>query len=386
MAITEITSQGFFSRLMESIKGILIGFLMVVISVPLLWWNEGRAVQTAKSLDEGAAAVITVDPSKVDPGNEGKLIHFSGEIKTDEVLKDAQLGVEAMALRLNRVAQMYQWKEKQKKKKRKKVGGGEETETTYTYEKTWSSFLISSKDFKERKGHENPSAMPIQNGDVTTEKAHILAFAIPSSLISSIRGTSTLPIKEKDLENLPPDLRENARISGSGIYIGKDPQNPQIGDLKIMMTQVLPTQVSVFGAQKANALAAYQTKAGDKLLQLANGTKSADAMFKAAQAANTTLTWILRAVGFFLMALGGFLVLNPFAVIADILPFIGSFLRMGIALVSGLLAFFGSFLIIGLAWIFYRPLIGIPLLLVAGGALVWIVSGAIKNRKKSVPA
>ena len=39
-----------FSRIIESIKGVLIGLLLFLISVPLLFWNEGRAVERARRI------------------------------------------------------------------------------------------------------------------------------------------------------------------------------------------------------------------------------------------------------------------------------------------------------------------------------------------------
>ena len=47
--VTKVTRQSYGSRIMQSIRGILFGVVLVVIAFPLLFWNEGRAVQTAKS-------------------------------------------------------------------------------------------------------------------------------------------------------------------------------------------------------------------------------------------------------------------------------------------------------------------------------------------------
>jgi len=58
-----------------SIKGILFGLVAIPVCVILLWWNEGRAITTANSLKEGAA-------------NEKKLVHFSGEAKTESEIED----------------------------------------------------------------------------------------------------------------------------------------------------------------------------------------------------------------------------------------------------------------------------------------------------------
>jgi len=46
-----------FSRIGESIKGLLFGGVLFLGSFPLIWWNEGRAVQTYESLQEGRGAL-----------------------------------------------------------------------------------------------------------------------------------------------------------------------------------------------------------------------------------------------------------------------------------------------------------------------------------------
>ena len=56
----EVTSESWFGRLGNAIKGVLLGIILFVASFPLLWWNEGRAVKTAKGLVELGGAVIPV--------------------------------------------------------------------------------------------------------------------------------------------------------------------------------------------------------------------------------------------------------------------------------------------------------------------------------------
>src|SRR5678815_3264055 len=146
---TEVTSQGWVSRLMESIKGVLVGGAFFVGAFPLLVWNEGRAVTTARSLEEGAGVVVSVPADAVARGNEGKLVHVSGQATTTQTLADPEFAVSAPALRLRRTVEVYQWKEHEKSEKRNKLGGGTETVRTYTYSKEWDDDLVNSGSFRE---------------------------------------------------------------------------------------------------------------------------------------------------------------------------------------------------------------------------------------------
>ena len=93
---------------------------------------------------------------------EGKFVHVTGEAATDEVLEDTDFGVSAIAIRLTRKTEMYQWRENQSSQTRKTLGGGTETVTTYSYEKDWSDRAIDSGRFHDP-GHDNPGKLPFKN-------------------------------------------------------------------------------------------------------------------------------------------------------------------------------------------------------------------------------
>ena len=83
MAVTETTTESWTSRLGGAVKGVVIGLGMFVAAFPLLFWNEGNCVKTAKALDEGEGACISVETNaKVDPEMEGRLVHMTGRADT----------------------------------------------------------------------------------------------------------------------------------------------------------------------------------------------------------------------------------------------------------------------------------------------------------------
>lgn len=380
---TEVTRKSWGSRLQESIKGVVVGFVLFVGAFPLLFWNEGRAVRRAMTLEEGAGVVVSVSADGVENANDRKLVHMTGEATTTETLSDSDFGVSVPAIKLERRVEMYQWKEGKHSETRTKVGGEEETVTTYTYDKTWSPDVINSSSFKKRAGHENPSAMPVKGQSWTANKVTLGAFTLSEQQVRLLDKAEEFRVDENAAAALAPALKERTKLEQGGYYIGKDPASPVIGDVKVAFRVVRPATVSIVARQLGNSFEPYQAKAGDIILLLSYGTVTADAMFKAAEKANVIVTWLLRALGFIMMALGLYMIFNPLAVLADVLPILGSLVGAGTGMIAGLVAFILSLVTIAVAWLFYRPLLGITLLVLAGAGLAGLIYLARQRKKRA---
>lgn len=373
-SFSEVTSQSWFSRLGGAFKGILVGLAFFVGALLLLFWNEGRAVKRHKALEEGGGAVVSVSANKVESGNEGKLIHTSGLATTDEILTDPIFPVSENALRLRRDVEVYQWKEITSSETRNKLGGGTETVTTYRYEKAWSSDAIDSGNFKEPQGHENRGFLPYGDEEIVASNVKLGAFVLPQSEVSRIDRWEDLEVVQAEAGPATASgLPDGAEAWNGGYYIGIDPSEPQIEDMKIRFAVVRPTEISLVAKQVSNSITPYQTSNGGSINLQQLGMHSAESMFKVAVQSNKNLTWILRALGFFLMFLGLKMVLAPLAVLADVVPLFGRIVGAGTSAISFLLAGVLSLLTIAFAWIIYRPLLAITLLVLAGACIFLIV-------------
>lgn len=384
---TEVTSKGWFERIGESIKGVLMGLALFVAAFPLLWWNEGRSVQTYKSLQEGRGAVVAVQSDAVDSANEGELVHLSGLATTEETLADPAFGVSSRAVELERSVEMYQWVEKVETKTEKKVGGKEETTKTYRYAKEWKGTPVRSSDFRKPEGHENPGGMRFSSESWTAGTVTVGAFELSDGLKGSIGGSEPIPVTQEMLATLPAEVKGEARVNGSDLYVGADPNAPAVGDLRIRFSKVPPAEVSVVAQQSGSRLGPYQTQAGNRLEMLAMGTVPADQMFSTAEQSNAMMTWILRLIGFVLMLVGLSMVFRPLSVVADVVPFVGDLVSMGTGLVAFAIAAPLSLLTIAIAWIYYRPLLGVALLVVSGAIFFGLKSMAQKRKAgRAAPA
>jgi hypothetical protein len=379
-SFTEVTNESWFSRIGNSIKGIIFGIILFLVAFPVLFMNEGRAVRTYKTLKEGAGKVVTIDSESVDAANEGKLVHLTGKATTVETLSDSQFGVSADAIKLRRNVEMYQWKEKKTTSSKKKVGGSKETKTTYDYFKTWSKTPIKSSSFKKLSGHENPQTMAYSKNEHIAEDVTLGDFKLSKSLISKLNAYKNLPIAET--AKIPESLSGKVKIYAGGYYYGSDPASPSVGDLKISFEVIKPLDVSVISQQIGSTFEPFLSKTGKKLEMITAGTVSAESMFEQAKKNNAMMTWILRAVGFILMFVGITLVFKPLAVVADVLPILGNLVGAASGFVAALIAGLFSLVTIAIAWIVFRPLLGIILLVVAGG-IVYQIKVVISKKKKA---
>jgi hypothetical protein len=116
---SEVTSQSWGGRLMESIKGVVAGGALFIAAFPVLWMNEGCSVDTAKGLEEGAKIAISIDLSKVSSDNNGKLIQGSGTASTSDRISDSKFGINLSAIRLKEKWKCTKMKRMLKKKPKK---------------------------------------------------------------------------------------------------------------------------------------------------------------------------------------------------------------------------------------------------------------------------
>lgn len=368
--VTEHTHVSWFQRIASSLGGIVFGLLLLAIALGVLWWNEGRAVKRAKGLNEGASSVVSVSSAQVDPQYEGRLIHLSGDAVPGDVVVDPLTGLEFDGLGLAREVEMYQWREKKETKTKKNLGGSEDRITTYSYTQEWEGREIPSKSFKEAPAHTNPP-MPFESESFYSKGSKLGAFDLSERVLKSLPKNDIYDLSGVTVKKLAD---EDVQVESGMLYIGDDPARPEIGDLRIRYSGSEPQAVSVVAKQHSNSLESYNTKNGSSIFLVEPGMVSSENMFTAAQKANTVFTWVLRGAGLFALFMGFSMILRPISVLADVVPLFGSIASAGIAVISFLLSLCIGFATIALAWIFFRPLIGILLLVVVGGAIFGMVT------------
>ncbi len=381
MSFTEITSESWFSRIGSSIKGIIVGIVLIPIAIIVLFWNEGRAVKRSEDLDDGASKIVKIDAASVVAANEGKLVHVTGQTATEETLTDPTYKVtQKNVVKLQRLVEFYQFKENVETTSKKKLGGSKETKKTYTYSKAWVGSPIDSSQFKDTAYQsKNTVSHQVSDQSFSSKAVSLGAFALSAKQIGSISATTPLTLNGSELDPVPSteaDPTDTAKkapyqISGNYFYHGAKPNAPSIGDVRISFKTAPVGDTSIIAQQNNNSFVAYQST-NDALDMLKSGIHSSEAMFAQAEDANSNLSWFLRAGGAIAMAIGFGMILKPLSVVMDVIPFLGSIAGTGTGLIAILLSVIISSGVIAVAWLFHRPLLSGVLLLVIIGAIFLI--------------
>lgn len=361
------SNPGFLERLSETAGGTVFGIGLFFLSIYVLFTNEGRALQTASSLDEGLSQVVSLDSfSGLDPQNNNRLVHLSAKLQTLQPLHDPNYRVVLQAVKLKRQVEMYQWVEYRDSKDYQE-NGETKTETTYTYNTEWKSELINSRNFDKEIGHQNPSAMAVESVTVVAPEVRVGPFILSKGLVEQVNNFQTLSLRDFPTSNLDPFLS----IHEDYFYHTQFPRKPEVGDVRVSFsfaglsgdTSYLgPAQiVSVVAMQRGEQLLPFKAKSGDTLEILYLEDLSAEEVFAKEQEYNRLKTWGLRAAGWALMFLSIQLTMRIIYTLVDWVPLLRDLVSVGLKIFALCISCSLSLLTIGAGWFFYRPLMALAL-------------------------
>lgn len=369
---------------MKILQAVFFGVLFVIASVALLFWGEGRAVATARALAEGARIVISADATGIDAANDGKLIHVSGEAVPQDTPRDTLFGIAAEgAVTLHRKVEMLQWKEITRDVEQTGSDGKTFKTIDYRYEKVWSGTPIDSASFHGASAPQNPS-MPVEGESVDVAVVKLGAFSVAGSRISPLARFAPIPLTDAGIRQASAALRSTRPVwRVNDVFVSaENPDTPEVGDVRVNFSRGDVSRVSVVGLQEGEGLNDYLASNGKAIFLAESGDVPAQAMFKTANDDNTVLTWVLRGLGLFLMFFGFMMLLSPLTETLGRLSLIGELINGGAMLAAlGMTMLVGG-VVIGIGWIFFRPILGIAIILC--GVLLAYGIGKLGGRKQPV--
>lgn len=367
---TEVTTKSWGSRILNSIKGVLIGFLMFIISFWVLYSNEGRV-----DLSKIAKTAVEIKATSKAPAEaNNQLISTTDVLKSDEKIGDTFLK-KGNYISIERNVEMYAWQEETQSKSQKNIGGSETTETTYTYKKEWTSNPDNSSNFKKIEGHQNPQ-MTLNNNSIKVINAEIGMYDVDMNQLTlpqhkNIQLNNNNVILENDLKL----ANDQYLFKGSGSI-----NSPEIGAIRVSYSVIhnpLDT-ATIFGKLDTTnqKISPYYGTKNTKLYRVFEGAR--DTAISTMKTEHTILTWILRGVGFALMWFGLMALFGPISVFLDVLPIFGSISKAGIGLITFLVSLVLSIITILVSIIVHNLIALVVVILGIIIGTIWY----LKNKRK----
>lgn len=357
------------NKIGNSFRGIIVGFLMILIGVVLLWWNEGNNVKNLKTTAELEEKYIDVKSNSVNSKNEGKLVATYGKLINDNELTDTTFGVTIKTPLMTRIVEMYQWEEDTETDKNGK--------TKYIYKKTWSEEVINSSEFHDT-SHENPTEKLYENEIYASDDVKVGVFSLSDNQINklSTKGSYT---------NFDAEKIKSLNLTAFNKYItnSNDLQKPNIGDIRISFNYNNSNEISVLAVQTRESFTSFKSKAGKTINRIMDGKYTGKEIIEKIKSENNFLKWILRVVGTLLCIIGVGAILSPISTITGFIPILGSVVGAAVGLVSIALGSALSLIVIAIAWIRFRPVLGISLLAIAVMLIILLTVRGKKTKEKN---
>lgn len=358
-------SQGFFSmsNLKSGCIGAGFGLICFIASFFVLFINEANYVKNINMAQFMKKNVVSV--STLSQENNGKLIHYTGVIKTNDIYSDEYIRINTPAI--DRKVEMLQWQEIVRKDPNTDA-------KKYTYEKEWSEREISSEFFRNgnNEKYKNPP-MQIKSKKFRANEAELGEFTLGRELVRKLR-----PEQDVILNQLSQKYQIN---DGSIIYIKNPQRSDGIGDLQISYKYIpTNTNISVIAAQSNKSLTVFKNQKHNIALTQ-TGTYSAKEMISNFEQQKKLAVNIFRILGCILMLIGISILISPITTMLSFIPIIGRIGNNAIGLLVALLTVTLSAITIAVAWISVRPIIAIPVILLAAyGIYYYLTTNKLKNK------
>lgn len=361
----------------NKISGFFAGILILIAGVILLWFNEGRTAKTETTIKEASKEYTDVSSEKIDKKYENKLIATTGTLDIGEQqVTDPVFQVSVKSAKLYRKVEMYQYKEN--------CETDENDKTICHYDRVWSETLIDSSKFANT-DFVNPTEMKYKSATFYNENTKVGAFSLSNKLLKELStNVRFVKLNQEFGTSLGLTIDNNAYLDSvikESDSIVKGNQY-SIGDIRISFFYNNATTVSIMAIQSNNTFKEYESSSGYKINYLSETEENGQTIITNLTTQNNKIKWILRIMGILFVAAGFSTLVGPIQYICELFPFIGDILSWAIGRAAVFLGIAVSFIIIALAWLRYRPLISIGLLVIAVGIVFICKTISDKKSKK----
>ena len=340
----------------------MFGLLLILAGSAALFWNEWRSASATATLIAAERALVTASPDRVPPEGTAGLVHLAGPARPSGPVADPLLPVTAAALRLDRVVEMYQWRE---------FSQGTGDNRTDNYQAVWAEGRIPSERFRDRMRHTNPPAPGIASARFYPGEVALGVYAVAPALLDRLPASEPIAAPGREVFVAGRAFRGE----GSAFLTGSATR-PEIGDVRVRFNAVAVGEISVLAGLDGSTLRPW-TAANSGVVAFAEpGLRTAGQLLAYGYRSNALHTWLVRAVGTLGIVVGFSILLGHIARRVPPLADLQAKMKGPIAVT---LALAWALAIIAIAWVIFRPLLSLGL--VVASAVLFLGLRAFKAHR-----
>jgi hypothetical protein len=352
------------------IVAIIFGIVLLLAGSVGLFWNEWRSASRTATLLAGERSVVSLDVQSMPTPLPAGLVHLAGQAQPSEAIVDDVFPVRSEGLRLDRTVEMYQWREHRE-------GSGDDRE--YRYEQVWAEGRIPSERFRAGGSRVNPAPPTIASERRYPTEVSIGAFGVAPTLLVHLPASEAVVVTGAGDVYVGGELY---RATGAAFSTSRQP-SPEIGDVRVRFEAVPAGPISVLGGINGSTVGRWTAPNGQSIAMASPGTTTADAMLAAAYRSNALSTWGIRLAATLVVFVGLALLLPRLDRHIPRIRALRADLEAALVLPLGVvLAAAWASLVIAAAWIVFRPLMSLALI-VASITLLLLFIWAGERRARS---
>lgn len=224
---------------MKKVVKYIVGFLLILCSILFIGYSEYKIIKVLMNRNSLNNKVVDVKSTIVDKDNNDKLVFMNGYLIIDNDLEDKDFNVKVRTSKLERIVEIYQYKETK------------EDDETYSYETDWYTELIDSSEFKNSE-YKNPSDIKYKSKTYYNDVS-LGAFKLNNKEIDDLGLNSRYLDLDSEFAS-----KNGFNISNEYYTTSKDIDFPEVGDIRISFRYNNSNSASVIAKQNNNTFEDYE--------------------------------------------------------------------------------------------------------------------------------
>jgi len=237
------------------------------------------------------------------------------------VIEDQFLGMKFPdAINVKRKVEINQWTETKKSIKVSDGAGGRITRDEYSYGMEWKEDLVNSSNFHVG-GYNNPVNVPIKS-EFWTNETRIYSLGVSGEILKKLDNLNLVKLRDETSNNFE-NIQKNLNFCDDySLYIGKNPLNPEVGDMKVQFSSInAPVTVSIIAMKDMDNFLVPILNGNDSVSIIKIGLHSIKQLIESEENSNQKKAWLSRFGFWFLNWFAFLLIAGPLFHLAEFIPF-----------------------------------------------------------------